>query len=182
MAQILQRFVLINDALQAAAEVGASVAEVYPALLTMMQAQRSNSTTVLRNADKVITHIRCAYHKRYEPVAPLGTSDEDIAALGLVKFGRKATSAHGYAHACAEGINQQATQKRTSKRELASIMDGILDGSIDRADGSLMRTNSLAVAAIIIDRADGAGYEDAEDAKATWDGVAFEDPEYREED
>lgn len=173
MAQILQRFVTLEAALRAYADEGRTVAEVLPALTDMMVAKRSTSSTVLRNDAGVITHIMCSYHKKYEPVAPLGTSDEDIEALGLVKYGRKAGSAHGYAHACAEGINQQSAAKRKARNDAADVTSRLLDGEIDREEAKDQLIDIELVSKIVVDRTDGAGHDSAEAAKASWDGADF---------
>lgn len=92
----------------------------------------SSATTINRNEEGVITHIRCGYFKRWLPVSH-------------VEFGAKSGSASGFNPMCKEGISLWTKQQREAKKAKEELLNAVASGEVP-ADQIQTRLDDIEVA------------------------------------
>jgi len=99
------------------------VSKVLNEVISMCSAKSGGGTggsNVRKDANGVVTHIKCYYHNKWEPVNKDGSGDDKHCAYGV-----KATSSTGLSTMCKEGTSnwtkQQAASKKASKQLLADV-------------------------------------------------------------
>lgn len=77
----------------------------------------SSATTVHRNDEGVVTHIRCGYFKQWLPVSH-------------VEFGVKTGSASGFNPMCKEGTSLWTKQQREAKKAKEELLNAVAAGDV----------------------------------------------------
>jgi len=141
---------------------------IMPQLMEMMQ--RKNNASGLTNTfvkddnDNVIA-IYCYYHKMWELVAK-------------VEYGSKKGTATGYNTMCKQGVSMWTKQQRAKKQEEALILTAVAKGELAVEEISAKQEEIADKAKLVEPRADGHGYESADEAIAD---IVDESVEYDED-
>ena len=85
----------------------------------------SGEPTFLKDAKGNVTHIRCYYHKMWEPVNPDGKGDDKH-----IEYGKKSTSPTGLNNMCKEGVSHWTKQQRAAKAANEQLLQDVAAGKI----------------------------------------------------
>lgn len=133
---VKKAFQPLIDFLQANADE--VISDVMPKILEFTSAKGAGgvATTVHRNEEGEITHVRCSYFKAWMP-------------LSHVEFGAKAGSASGLNSMCKEGVSFWTKQQRDFRKAKEALLDQVSAGDI-APDQIQAELESLEVARTMI--------------------------------
>lgn len=111
------------------------------------------ATTVHRDDNGEITHVRCSYFKQWMP-------------LSHVEFGRKAGSASGLNPMCKEGTSNFSKSQRDFRKSKEGLMDQLVEEEISAEEYKAELAKLEDIRTAIIPRRDGIGWDTIEEALA----------------
>ena len=91
-----------------------------PQLIELMQKKNNASgqaNTFIKDAEGIVTHIFCYYHKKWEDVT-------------IAVYGSKKGTATGFNTMCKEGVSNWTKQQRIKKQAEAGLLTRIISGEI----------------------------------------------------
>lgn len=103
--------------------------------------------TFKKDADGIVTHIYCYYHKEWEEVAS-------------VPYGNKASTAHGFNTMCKEGVSNWTKQQRAMKQAKAKLLDEVSNGEVEASDLPSLLEEIELQAKTIVARSDVQSHEE----------------------
>jgi len=149
---------------------------IMPQLIEMMQRKNNasgQSNTFIKDDNDNVIAIYCYYHKMWELIAK-------------VEYGSKKGTSSGYNTMCKQGVSMWTKQQRTKKADEALILTSVANGDLAVEDISAKQEEIAEVAKNIEPRADGHGYESADEASQAsaldLDAEAVEVTETEQED
>jgi hypothetical protein len=100
-----------------------TVSDILDEVVEMCSAKSagSSATTVHKNEEGVVTHIRCGFFKQWLP-------------LSHVEFGTKSSSASGYNSMSKAGQSIWTKKQRDAKKAREELLDGVASGDVDPSD------------------------------------------------
>lgn len=109
----------------------------------------------LRDADGNVTHIKCYYHNKWEPVNADGTGDEEHVA-----YGAKATSATKLSSMCKEGTSAWTKQNSLAKKAGIALLSDVAAHTVAPDEIGAKQEEIEAARKVVVDREDGLGTTD----------------------
>jgi len=100
----------------------------------------------LKDADGVVTHVFCYYHKMWEDV-------------NAVEYGVKTTSPTGLNNMCKEGTSAWTKQQRSFKKGNEELLNQVMNEEIQPSDLAGLKADLEAKRGEVVPRADGHGTE-----------------------
>ena len=143
---------------------------IMPQLIEMMQRKNNasgQSSTFVKDEDGNVIAIYCYYHKMWELVSK-------------AEYGSKKGTATGLNTMCKQGVSMWTKQQRNKKAEEALILTAVASGELAVADITAKQEEIADRSKVIEPRADGHGYESADEAMfdaPAVDTVIAEEPE-----
>jgi len=145
---------------------------VMPQLIEMMQRKNNasgQSSTFVKDDEGNVIAIYCYYHKMWE-------------LISKAEYGSKKGTATGLNTMCKQGVSMWTKQQRNKKAEEAAILTAVASGELAVADITAKQEEIADRAKLIEPRADGHGYESAEEAMFDAPAVDTVIAEYDEDD
>lgn len=109
------------------------------------------ATTVHKDKDGNITHIRCGYFKKWMP-------------LSHVEFGAKAGSASGYNPMCKEGVANWTKAQRDFRKDKEDLFEKVMSKEISPEQAQKMQEKLEKARTTIVPHSAGIGWDTVEEA------------------
>jgi len=126
---------------------GSEVKTVLPVVIEMCSAKSGGAggaSAYIKDAEGTVTHIRCYYHGKWEPVAD-------------VEYGVKATSATGLSSMCKEGTSNWTKQQAAAKKAGAQLLNLVAAGDVAPSDIGAVQEEIETARKVVVPREDGIG-------------------------
>lgn len=126
------------------------VSTILPQLIELMQKKNNASgqaNTFIKDADGVVTHIYCYYHKMWESVTECA-------------YGSKKGTATELNTMCKEGVSNWTKQQRVKKQAEAGLLTKIVSGELMPDELPAEQVRLLEESKIIVPRLDGHGTDE----------------------
>ncbi len=97
------------------------IGTLMPEFLELMQSKSaggSNGKSFIKNAEGVVTHVYCYYHKKWEDVT-------------IAEYGKKTNTASGLNTMCKEGVSAWTKQQRIKKQAEAKLLERVASGDLE---------------------------------------------------
>ena len=114
--------------------------------LCSAKAGGGGASTFVKNAEGVVTHIFCYYHKKWEEVGPC-------------EYGAKASSPTGYNSMCKIGTSEWTKQQRAAKKANEELLTKVATGEVNPSDIAKHQEDINAEKSKIVARPDGLGVD-----------------------
>jgi len=145
---------------------------VMPQLIEMMQRKNNasgQSSTFVKDDEGNVIAIYCYYHKMWELVSK-------------AEYGSKKGTATGLNTMCKQGVSMWTKQQRNKKAEEALILTAVASGELAVTDIAAKQEEIADRSKLVEPRADGHGYESADEAMFDAPAVDTVIAEYDEDD
>jgi len=127
---------------------------IMPQLIEMMQRKNNasgQSSTFVKDEDGNVVAVYCYYHKMWELVSK-------------AEYGSKKGTATGLNTMCKQGVSMWTKQQRVKKQEEAAILNSVASGELAVENIAAKQEEIAEKSKLIEPRADGHGYESADEA------------------
>lgn len=130
------------------------VSTILPQLIELMSKKNNASgaaNTFIKNDDGEVVAIFCYYHKKWEFVTE-------------AEYGNKKGTATGLNTMCKEGVSKWTKQQRVKKQQEAELLTKVSSGELAVEDIAVEQARILETSKEIIEREDGHGYLEVDEA------------------